>query len=113
MVMFIVQPAAKAEMVCSHTMPSGHMSMNIDTENHDHQHMVASEKHSQMSMYGDMDCCKTDCSCPTNMCAPFSLYVGGASLLYNRNGFAEQSFPCSSGTPQSTISSVYKPPILA
>ncbi|KZN45656.1 hypothetical protein JL49_11210 [Pseudoalteromonas luteoviolacea] len=113
MVMFIVQPTAKAAMVCSHTMPSGHVSMNMETESHGHKHMATSNNHMPMSMHGDMDCCKTECSCPTSMCAPFSLYVGGANLLYSRSGLADKPLPSPTGTPQSTVNFVYKPPILA
>ncbi|WP_155734383.1 hypothetical protein [Pseudoalteromonas luteoviolacea] len=113
MVMFVVQPAAKAAMVCSHIMPSGHASMNMDSESHGHTHMAESNNHMAMSMHGDMDCCETECSCPTSMCAPFSFYVGHANSLYSRIGLTEKPLPSPSGTPQSTVNFVYKPPILA
>ncbi|KZN34898.1 hypothetical protein N480_20125 [Pseudoalteromonas luteoviolacea S2607] len=112
MVMFVVQPAAKAAMVCSHTMPSGHASMNMDSESHGHTLMAEPNNHMAMSIHSDMDCCETECSCPTSMCAPFSLYVGDANSLYSRIELTEKPLPSPSGTPQSTVNFVYKPPIL-
>ncbi|MCF2856516.1 hypothetical protein L1286_03455 [Pseudoalteromonas sp. SMS1] len=109
--MFIVQPVAKAAMVCSHTMASTQMPMDMSTERMDHQHTMLHSEH--MHNASAMECCETECTCPTTMCAPFSLFTSSVGELYNYMPLTDKPFSSLTGVPQGTISFVYKPPILA
>ncbi|KZN37536.1 hypothetical protein [Pseudoalteromonas luteoviolacea] len=110
MVMFIVQPVAKAAMVCSHTVSSTHASMDMHSESVGHQQTMLHNEHMQMT--GAMECCETECTCPTTMCAPFSLFSSPVGELYSYRPLTDKPFSRLTGVPQGIISFVYKPPIL-
>ncbi|MCG7548495.1 hypothetical protein [Pseudoalteromonas sp. Of7M-16] len=114
--MFVFQPLVQAKMICDHDMPIASKAVAM----HDvHQSITQSHDHSSgmhhdtsMATHSDMDCCKTDCTCPTSLCAPFSLFISEANIFSTINLATDKPVSGYVGSPNQFINSVYKPPIL-
>ncbi|MCF6438103.1 hypothetical protein L1077_01485 [Pseudoalteromonas luteoviolacea] len=114
-VMSVFQPVAQAEMICDHDMPGAKAAMSMHLPSHDasdnhHQH---SNMNHTMPSHHEMDCCETECACPTSLCAPFSLFMSESSVFTTFKQLTEKPLSAYSGSPNQLINTVYKPPILA
>ncbi|KZN65695.1 hypothetical protein N473_11755 [Pseudoalteromonas luteoviolacea CPMOR-1] len=113
--MSVFQPLAQAQMICDHDMPMSKGAMSAHSTSYDvvaeyHQH---SDMHHTMPANNEMDCCETECACPTSLCAPFSLFISESSVFTTFKQLTEKPVSANTGSPNQYINTVYKPPILA
>lgn len=108
------QALAIASMSCQMTDSHSHQAsmMNMDEKDiHELDHSMHAD-HDMQNMSQEMDCCKTQCVCPTSGCSQ-SVYLSLSTLHTPNMAATSQSIPNEAHFSGLTIFTAFKPPIFA
>jgi len=102
LLMFVGQVVSAPLLNCSSAQMDSHSMSMMDMSSHDMSDMLESNQ--------AMDCCDSDCECPSGMCVSIALYFS-SSTEANFSNDSNQIDISSQKVNKQAISSIYRPPI--
>ena len=104
LLMFVGQVVSAPLLNCSSAQMDSHSMSMMDMSSHDMSNMLDSNQ--------AMDCCDSDCECPSGMCLSIALYLSPSTEI-NFNNNSKKIDVSSQKISKQVLTSIYRPPILS